>query len=103
MNQTRSFLLFAWLLVAFLLFMEWSKSITATAPAIENTTTRVATNAPNKTAALPSVPSANISESSLPTLAPAASEISQAVQMISIKTDVLKLQVDPRGADAGWG
>ena len=102
MNQTRSFLLFAWLLVAFLLFMEWSKTTTTTttasAPVVENTTTSVATNAPNKTAALPSVPSANISNTSSPTLAPPASENLQAVQMVSIQTDVLKLRVDPRGA-----
>ena len=98
MNQTRSFLLFAWLLVAFLLFMEWSKTNT-TAPVtkevISSSTTPLAKQ--NQASALPTAPSAIGSATALPTIANSDGVSTQTVQTISIQTDVLKLQIDPRG------
>jgi len=99
MNQTRSFLLFAWLLVAFLLFMEWSKTSTTAAPAIKNDVAVAAASTSN-TAAVNTAPAsnANLPTNNLPGLVASAIEPAQAVQMVSIQTDVLKLQIDPRGA-----
>ena len=99
MNQTRSFLLFAWLLVAFLLFMEWSKtSTTTTTPAPKDVAGNTVVSAPNKTSDLPAPPSAHLPTGTMPIISSGSSVSTQAVQMISIQTDVLKLQVDPRGA-----
>ncbi len=98
MNQTRSFLLFAWLLVAFLLFMEWSKTSTAPAPDTKVAATSTTTSVPNKTSTLPAAPSAVVSGSSVPTLAATADETPRAVNAVTVETDVLKLQIDPRGA-----
>ncbi len=99
MNQTRSFLLFAWLLVAFLLFMEWSKTSTTTAtPDTKIAVTSTAANVPNKTSSLPDAPSASMSASSVPTLTKPSDAAEQTVNAVSVETDVLKLQIDPRGA-----
>lgn len=102
MNQTRSFLLFAWLLVAFLLFMEWSKTPTATiAPenkAVANTVTAPAPSSA-KGNALPAAPNASAGVSQNPGMPLPQSEATStpSAQSISIQTDVLKLQIDPRG------
>jgi YidC/Oxa1 family membrane protein insertase len=98
MNQTRSFLLFAWLLVAFLLFMEWSKTTLPTAPVAEKAAAGVTPTTPNKTDVSATVPNANMPEGIASPIVSSVSEVSQPVQMVSIQTDVLKLQIDPRGA-----
>ena len=55
MNQTRSFLLIAWLAVAFLFFLEWSKGPAAPAPVdVPPATTTPATGDTPSAAALPS-------------------------------------------------
>ncbi len=98
MNQTRSFLLFAWLLVAFLLFMEWSKTSTTTTPPVtKQSISNPAAVTQNSASALPAAPSAIGSPAALPSIANSDGVSTQTVQTISIQTDVLKLQIDPRG------
>ena len=98
MNQTRSFLLFAWLLVAFLLFMEWSKTPATATPESKPAVTSTATGVPNKTSSLPEAPSATLPSSTVPALTMPGSDAKQTVNAVSVETDVLKLQIDPRGA-----
>ena len=45
MNQTRTFLLMAWLMVAFLLWREWGNEHAATPPAIAQTTPQAGASA----------------------------------------------------------
>jgi YidC/Oxa1 family membrane protein insertase len=101
MNQTRSFLLFAWLLVAFLLFMEWSKTNTPATAAVTNATNgaiKAAATTQNQVGALPGVPVVNPSSAALTSVPSTVGALSSPVQTISIQTDVLKLKIDPRGA-----
>ncbi len=98
MNQTRSFLLFAWLLVAFLLFMEWSKTPATATPETKPAVTSAAKGVPNKTSSLPEAPSATLPSSAVPTPTTPSDAPEQTVNSVSAQTDVLKLQIDPRGA-----
>jgi len=101
MNQTRTFLLIAWLAVAFLLFMEWNKG-PAPAPVADTT----AATLPEPSAAIPdgalpdaaAVPSA----AALPAAAtPAASvpapEAGTSAGVVRVRSDVLDLRIDLRG------
>ena len=101
MNQTRSFLLIAWLAVASLLFFEWNK-----APAVPEPTPagQPATNA----AAIPSgsaIPDASAipSAAAIPgapspdAATPVAAAGAPVQAPLTVTTDVLRLQVDPRG------
>jgi YidC/Oxa1 family membrane protein insertase len=101
MNQTRSFLLIAWLVVAGMLWMEWNKTSepgvarpAVTTPA--DTDTALGATAP--TAALPTaaLPAAG-DATALPGLAPAASTSEHDVQPITLANDMLRLTVDLRG------
>ncbi len=99
MNQTRSFLLIAWLAVAFLFFLEWSKGPAAPAPVdVPAATTTPATGDTPSAAALPSAgaipqaPAATASGAAAP--GPTAS-----IAPITITTNVLRLQLDPRGGN----
>lgn len=98
MNQTRSFLLFAWLLVAFLLFMEWSKTTTATVEPASKKEISSAAKTPNNMSELPAAPSITPSTSSVPSLTVADNGTEQVTNAVSAETDVLKLKIDPRGA-----
>jgi YidC/Oxa1 family membrane protein insertase len=97
MNQTRTFLMFALLAVAYFLFLAWEKDY-APKPL-------PATVASASSAALPSadgsVPGAipTAASSTAPTRAPAIAGDATAApaQLITITTDVLKLSVDTRG------
>jgi YidC/Oxa1 family membrane protein insertase len=106
MTQTRTFLIFAWIFVAFLLWTAWDKHHSAPSP--------VAADSPTMTQADPSVvaradstvPSAEGLEApsapdatGVPALgdAPAPSAASPAGEPIDVFTDVLHLQIDPRG------
>ena len=93
MNQTRVFLIFAWLMVATLLWLEWNKADPAT-PAVAAQTTKAAGStvpaavAPDA-ASTGSVPSA-------PTVAPmpAAAAPGTAAPRVTVQTDVLRLVLD---------
>ncbi|OGT58668.1 MAG: membrane protein insertase YidC [Gammaproteobacteria bacterium RIFCSPHIGHO2_12_FULL_63_22] len=105
MNQTRSFLLIAWLVVATLLWMEWSKGQLAatTAPAIPAAATSASTSpeaaapvaglAPPPAAGSTALPPAGVA------LAPAAgtSSAAQSARPITIANDTLRLTIDLNG------
>src|SRR5688500_6655573 len=99
MNQTRSFLLIAWLVVASLLYMEWSRDPAPAAPAAATATATPALPAaagtlPSVTHVPSDVPSAT---AAAPGAAPGAVPESAAVAPITVDTDVLHLEIDPRG------
>ena len=93
MNQTRTFLLIAWLAVAFLLFQQW-QAPEAPAP----TPTTAAVNAPSLPQAagssLPALP--NTSAAPVNAALPAGVELSS--QTVEIVTDIYRLTVDLKGA-----
>ncbi|GAB2499689.1 membrane protein insertase YidC [Arenimonas alkanexedens] len=101
MNQTRTFLLIAWLLVAMFLFMEWNRGSAQPAPPPSEAPAELANDAIPTSADVPSaaaVPSAV----SIPTPGTAADVPATALAapsqgLVTITTDVLRLQVDPRG------
>ena len=93
MNQTRVFLIFAWLMVATLLWMEWGKEKAAPPAPAETTTATVATDAsiPSTASAPGTVPNApSVGATTTPTTAatPATSPT------VTVTTDVLKLVLD---------
>ena len=94
MNQTRSFLLIAWLFVAAMLWMEWNKAPEAPAATVANTSSAI--TAPVM-AALPS--SAATAVAALPgETAPVAQAMPvAAAQPITIENDVLRLTIDLNG------
>jgi len=104
MNQTRSFLLIAWLAVAFLLFLEWNKAPAAPDP---TTASQPATPAPGVAPAIPSgsaipdaadIPSATAIPGLVdPVAATPTATGAPVAAPLTITTDVLRLQVDPRG------
>ena len=100
MNQTRNFLFFALIAVAYLLFIAWGKDYAP--PPV--TATDVATAQTSARSADGSVPSAMASASSsatttvAPTIATDATHAGQAPsQLIKVDTDVLRLKIDTRG------
>lgn len=102
MNQTRSFLLIAWLVVATLLWMEWSKSQLAPTEAPATTTPAAAaidSTAPAP-APIPGLAPAGAA-TALPTGAPAMSAAtpaaSAASRPITLASDTLRLTVDLQG------
>ncbi|MDQ3229488.1 MAG: membrane protein insertase YidC [Pseudomonadota bacterium] len=98
MNQTRVFLIFAWLMVATLLWMEWGKERAAPAPRPE-TTNAMPTSATSGTvptvtgATLPAVPS---SAATTTPATPAMAGVVQptSAQAVTVTTDVLRLVID---------
>jgi YidC/Oxa1 family membrane protein insertase len=92
MNQTRTFLLFALLAVAYLLWMAWEKDY-APAPAPTTPVAAASANAPADNT-VPGTGSA-----ATPTIASSAPATTTAAagQLITISNDVLRLTVDTRG------
>ncbi|TZF90884.1 membrane protein insertase YidC [Cognatilysobacter lacus] len=89
MNQTRLFLLFAWLMVATLLWMEWNKEQVATpAPVTATSTTAGANPAATAPGAIPAAPAV---AGARPTsaVAPAATGA-----LVTVHTDVLDVTLD---------
>ncbi len=90
MNQTRVFLIIAWLMVATLLWMEWGKEKTAPPPAdtVAATTASTVPNAGGTSSAadVPAVPHAPASMSATP-----AATVSQAGVPVTVTTDVMKV------------
>ena len=103
MNQTRSFLLIAWLAVATLLFMEWSRGPAQPAPPpAASAPIPAAADAIPSAADVPdvaAVPSAAAAPApGVPGDVPSASVAAPAQGLVTVTTNVLRLQVDPRGA-----
>ncbi|NCT71774.1 MAG: membrane protein insertase YidC [Xanthomonadaceae bacterium] len=95
MNQTRVFLIFAWLMVATLLWLEWNKDKAApAAPAVAaQTATTPGSTVP--AAVVPASPSSGTVPSA-PTVAPmpTASAKNAATARVTVNTDVLSLVLD---------
>ena len=99
MNQTRTFLIIAWLMVATLLWMQWSRERAAPAPASGPAAAALATDATVPGA--PSAPAAG--DGSVPT-APASAPVPAAMSAtpapapgnaaVTVTTDVLRLVID---------
>ncbi len=103
MNQTRTFLLFAWLLLAFLLWQAWQQDHVVPTAA-STTATSSASAVPAGAASgvpspIPVVPttgaSATVPAAAIPVDAAAAAA---AAQPVTLSNDVLRLRIDPRGA-----
>jgi YidC/Oxa1 family membrane protein insertase len=90
MNQTRTFLIFALLAVAYLLFMAWEKDYGPQPPAA----TAAASTAGTPASADGSVPGA--SGSAAPAAVPGTVNEASA-QLITLTTDTLRLTIDTRG------
>ena len=103
MNQTRSFLLIAWLAVATLLFMEWSRGPAQPAPPpvasapidAEAAAIPAGADVPDA-AAVPSIAAAPAP--GVPGEVPSAIVAAPPQGLVTVTTNVLRLQVDPRGA-----
>jgi YidC/Oxa1 family membrane protein insertase len=94
MNQTRAFLIFAWLLVAMLLWMEWGKERAAPPPP-EAATAAPAPDAVPDAAALPDVPAAPAAPAPLAggDQAPPVRDAA-APDAVTVATDVLRVVLD---------
>ena len=88
MTQTRTFLLFAWLMVAALLWMEWNKERQPQADAAPATTQAAV---PSASGAVPTATVPGSAPSPMASAAPAA-----AAPSVQLKNDVLALQLDGR-------
>lgn len=92
MNQTRTFLLIAWAAVAFLLFQQWQapSQPASTAPASAVS----ASSLPQTSASsLPSLPNTAVAPTAI---LPAS--VGPSTQTVEIRTDVLRLTIDLKGA-----
>lgn len=95
MNQTRTFLLFALLAVAYFLFLAWEKDYGPQPPPPEVASTGVASSTD---ASVPgAIPTATPSTPAPPAPAQSGQNAAAPAQLITITTDVLKLSVDTRG------
>ena len=96
MNQTRAFLIFAWLMVATLLWMEWGKEQAAPAtPGNAATSTGAQGDSTVPSAAAMSVPSAPApgTMTAVPQATPAGTPAATA-EAVTVETDVLRLTLD---------
>ncbi len=95
MNQTRTFLMFALLAVAYFLFLAWEKDYGPKAPPPEVASTAAASSAD---ASVPgAIPTVTQSTPSPAAMADGGQSAAAPAQLITVTTDVLKLSVDPRG------
>jgi YidC/Oxa1 family membrane protein insertase len=96
MNQTRNLLLFAWLIVATLLWMQWSAERAPKAPATNATTTQSTPTTPAAaqapTGTIPSAPGAALAQPQ-----PAQQVATQSSPLIEVRTDVLRLELNGDG------
>ena len=96
MNQTRTFLMFALIAVAYFLFMAWQKDYAPTPPTVASASSASGEAADGSVpGAIPSAASAPKPAGSVPVSASPAANAT--AQLIHVKTDVLDLTVDTRG------
>jgi len=99
MNQTRVFLIFAWLMVAVLLWMEWGREKAAPDPATVAATQPAIPAATDADLAPPAA--GNVPQAAVPGQPPAAAgtatvEAAASAARVTVSTDVLKLVLDGR-------
>ena len=104
MNSPRSFLLLALLMLGYLLWAQWQQDYASgVVPVAENTATpAVPDDVPSASAAAApgEIPNASVPEASAPAGIPAAANTATAVSSsnrISVTTDLLHVEIDPRG------
>jgi YidC/Oxa1 family membrane protein insertase len=115
MNQTRAFLIFAWLMVATLLWMEWGKdkaAPVAPTPAAAMPTSTVPSATGASLPEVPSAPARTVAPATVPGMSPAGAAAATPAA-VTVTTDVLRVtlaggelrQADllkyPSGADRG--
>lgn len=101
MNQTRTFLIFAWLMVAAFLWMEWGKERAAPAtPAPATAASTPAGDASSSSpsgmsdAAIPTAPTAAAVPTAQPAMRARSSDAAGASQAVTVSTDALRLVID---------
>lgn len=97
MNQTRVFLIFAWLMVAVLLWMEWGREKAAPDPAAGTAPQAALPLADDADLAMPEA--ANVPQASVPGAVPSPAVTAgdaSAAPRVTVTTDVLKLVLDGR-------
>lgn len=92
MNQTRVFLIFAWMAVAVLLWMEWSREQVAP-PAAATTATQGVPSATTSVPGAGGVPTSAVPQATVPGQAPVAAATA-AQPRIRVVTDVLDIELD---------
>lgn len=109
MNQTRAFLLFAWVAVAILLAFEWTRFTAEPAPSVEAPVPAPASLAPPPVAlGSPSTaPTADTlapptADAAVPAGAMTAAPEPAATTQVELVTDVLRLRIDPRGGTVAF-
>src|SRR5688572_25455503 len=90
MNQTRLFLLFAWLMVATLLWMEWGKE---QAPPPAASVATATTDGVPSSAGVPSATGSAIPVAPGSTAAPVVTAAPTAARPVTVETDVLRVQM----------
>ena len=106
MNQTRTFLIFAWLLVAFLLWQAWQIDYSRPPTIERDSATAVPGSAQlsspggERAAELPTAPDANAAiDSSSGSTVPLPTDVERPTgALVTVTTDVLRLTFDTRGA-----
>ena len=96
MNQTRTFLLFALVAVAYLLWNAWEKDY-GPQPAVPVPASAATGSTPAAPAADGSVPGATAPAPTVPTSAAPVAVTGGKAQLITVTTDVLRLTIDTRG------
>ncbi len=102
MNQTRAFLLFAWVAVAILLVFEWNRFTAAPAQPVTagSTASSPSTPAPAAGQDMPTLPQAADTPAATPALSatPTSTDVPAGGQKIDVYTDLLHIQIDTVGA-----
>jgi YidC/Oxa1 family membrane protein insertase len=98
MNQTRTFLLFAWLVVATLLFMAWSREQVGPPPATDATTAQAPVAATGGDSTVPDLVPGAVPAAATPTMAAtpegeAATAPAPGVPVVNVTTDVLRVEL----------
>jgi YidC/Oxa1 family membrane protein insertase len=94
MNQTRTFLIFAWLMVATLLWMAWSKEHAAP-PVTSPVATAASSTVPGASSAnVPALPSVPTAPSAAAMSATPDTLAADSVPTVTVTTDVLRLTLD---------
>ncbi|MEO6154515.1 MAG: membrane protein insertase YidC [Thermomonas sp.] len=91
MTQTRTFLIFAWLMVAAFLWMEWNKE-QQPQPAMQTPTVAATANMPVSTG---NIPSASVPAATTPS-APTGAVITSEAPSLTLRNDVLAIELDGR-------
>ncbi len=94
MNQTRVFLIFAWLMVAILLWMEWGKFNAPAAAPTAPAATAMPTGSTVPTAAPAARPGSTIPQAPVAVEAPTTAAAPAPGQRVTVSSDVLKLVLD---------